>query len=65
MTHTHVRKALSSAAVVTCLFAPMTARAADPTIADCLTANNRSIDLRHDHKFRAARAQLLVCAASS
>lgn len=37
--------------------------AADPTTADCLSANDTSIALRNDHKLRAARAQLLVCAA--
>jgi hypothetical protein len=50
---------LSAAATV------MPARAADPTTADCLSANNRSVDLRNDNKLRAARAQLLVCAAAS
>jgi hypothetical protein len=39
------------------------ARAADPTTADCLAANDTSISLRNEHKLRAARAQLLVCAA--
>jgi hypothetical protein len=43
----------------------MPAGAADPTTADCLNANNRSVDLRNDNKLRAARAQLLVCAAAS
>jgi hypothetical protein len=47
------------------LAAPVDARAADPTTADCLAANNSAIDLRNDHKLRAARNQLLVCAASS
>ena len=41
------------------------ARAADPTTADCLSANDASISLRNQHKLRAARAQLLVCAAST
>ncbi|HKP60997.1 MAG TPA: hypothetical protein VJV78_29910 [Polyangiales bacterium] len=37
--------------------------AADPTTADCLNANERSIALRSQHQLRAARAELLVCAA--
>jgi hypothetical protein len=39
--------------------------AADPTTADCLSANDKSISLHRDHKFRDARVQLLVCAAPS
>ncbi len=42
-----------------------TVRAADPTTADCLSANDQAISLRNDHKLIAARTQLLVCAASS
>jgi hypothetical protein len=42
-----------------------TALAADPTTADCLSANDNAIALRRDHKLRAARAQLLVCSAAS
>jgi len=41
------------------------ALAADPTTADCLNANERSIALRNEHQLRAARAELLVCASSS
>jgi hypothetical protein len=41
------------------------AAAADPTMADCLAASDGSIALRNEHKLRAARAQLLVCAAAS
>jgi hypothetical protein len=39
--------------------------AADPTVAECLTANDKSIALRNDHKLLAARKELLVCAAST
>ena len=39
--------------------------AADPTIAECLAANDKSIALRNEHKLLAARTQLLVCAAAS
>jgi hypothetical protein len=52
--------ALVAAAVLT---APAPAHAADPTTADCLGASESSISLRNEHKLRAARAQLLVCAA--
>jgi hypothetical protein len=41
------------------------APAADPTTADCLTANDKSISLRNSHKLLTARTQLLVCAAAS
>ena len=41
------------------------ASAADPTIAECLTANDKSISLRNEHKLLAARKELLVCAAST
>jgi hypothetical protein len=40
-------------------------RAADPTTGDCLTANDKAIAFRNEHKLLAARAQLLVCAATS
>jgi hypothetical protein len=39
--------------------------AADPTIGECLAANDKSIALRNEHKLLAARTQMLVCAASS
>ena len=39
--------------------------AADPTIGECLSANDKSISLRNEHKLLAARAQLLTCAAAS
>ena len=39
--------------------------AADPTIGECLTANDKSISLRNEHKLLASRTQLLVCAAST
>jgi hypothetical protein len=35
--------------------------AADPTTAECLAASESSIQLRTDHKLRAAREQLLAC----
>jgi hypothetical protein len=39
--------------------------AADPSIAECLNANDKSIALRNEHKLLAARKELLVCAAST
>src|SRR5258708_32712612 len=41
------------------------ARAADPTTADCLAANESSIALRNQHKLREARSRLLVCSAAT
>ncbi len=41
------------------------ARAADPTVQECLSANVTSITLRNQHKLGEARAELLVCAAPS
>lgn len=41
------------------------ARAAEPTISDCLRANAAAAHLRNEHKLRAAREQLLVCASQS
>ena len=39
------------------------ARAAEPTVDDCLWANESSIALRAQQKLHAARSRLLVCAA--
>jgi hypothetical protein len=50
---------------VSCLSVGLPARAADPTTADCLTASETSLVLRNQHKLREARAQLLVCSATS
>jgi hypothetical protein len=47
------------------LFADGVARAADPTTADCLAASDASLKAGNQHKLRAERAQLLVCAAPS
>jgi hypothetical protein len=41
------------------------ALAGSPTTADCLAASHASLDLGSQHKLRAQRAQLLVCAAAS
>jgi hypothetical protein len=55
--------ALPLAAVLVTVAAPSVA--ADPSAAECLGANEKAISLRNDHKLRAARAQLVICAASS
>jgi hypothetical protein len=41
------------------------ASAANPTTIDCLSANDKSIALRNQHKLMAARTELLVCASAS
>jgi hypothetical protein len=58
--------AMLFAAAGTALLAPAgRATAADPTTAECLSANDKSISLRNEHKLLSARAQSLVCAAST
>jgi hypothetical protein len=42
-----------------------TAHAADPTTADCLGASEAALKSGNDHKVRAERSQLLVCASAS
>jgi hypothetical protein len=54
---------LAFAALATAATRP--ARAAEPTMSECLSANESAIALRGDHKLRRARDQALVCAASS
>jgi hypothetical protein len=39
--------------------------AADPTLSDCISANESSLQARADHKLRQARAQSLMCASDS
>jgi hypothetical protein len=41
------------------------ADAANPTTAECVAAADSSLQLRDQHKLRAARAQMLVCASAS
>ncbi|MBX3189601.1 MAG: hypothetical protein KF819_21425 [Labilithrix sp.] len=43
----------------------VSARADDPTTAECLSASERTLQLRGQRKLRAAREQALVCAATS
>ena len=53
-----------------CLFlsiviAGWTARAAEPTTADCLDASEKSLTLRNQHMLRESRDRLLICSAAS
>ncbi len=41
------------------------ARAAEPSVVECLTASEASFQFANQHKLRAERSQLLVCAAAS
>jgi hypothetical protein len=52
-------------ALVTALLVTTRARAGDPTTMDCLSASEKSIALRAEHKLRSARAQVLVCASTN
>jgi hypothetical protein len=57
---------LAACALLLSMLAPAAvSAAADPTTADCLAANERSISLRNKHQLRAARAELLICATAS
>jgi hypothetical protein len=56
---------LVAAIAATSALAEGVAVAADPTTADCLSASEASFTLAGQHKLRAARSQLLVCAAST
>ena len=63
--HRPIQSASAAAVIAMLLALPLPVYAADPTTADCLNANNRSIDLRNNHRLRAARGQLLICAANN
>jgi hypothetical protein len=56
---------LTMAAVLSVLAGAQSARAADPTLSDCINANETALQARADHKLRQARAQSLMCAADS
>jgi hypothetical protein len=55
---------LSIVALVSVLLSP-SVHAQDPTTADCLAAAEKSTQFRQQHRLRSARAELLICAASS
>jgi hypothetical protein len=60
------RPSLTTLAVMTVIVsAARPARAADPTMSECLSANESAIKLRGDHKLRQARDQALTCSAST
>jgi hypothetical protein len=44
---------------------PASARAADPTTADCLAATEAALKSGDEHRLRGERSQLLICAAAS
>ncbi len=57
------RRAMAPLIAIGVLLLTSSSFAADPTLVDCISANEASITLRHDHRLREARQQLLVCAA--
>jgi hypothetical protein len=63
--------AIPRAALLVMLATPLviaaapSASAANPTMTECLTANESAIKLRGDHKLRQARDQSLVCSAET
>ncbi len=60
------RTAVTTGALLTVLCAAdRPAQAADPTMSECLAANEGSIQLRGEHRLRQARDQALVCSAPS
>jgi hypothetical protein len=65
MTPIRPERFLVMAAVSLLISAARPAQAEDQTMSECLSANERSIHLRGDHKLRQARDEALVCAASS
>jgi hypothetical protein len=60
-----LRSSIIAISMVTAPMAEGAAHAADPTTADCLAASDASLKLGNEHKLRAERAQLLVCAAQT
>jgi hypothetical protein len=60
-----VRAGLAMGLLAAASAAARPARAADPKTAECLSATESSLALRHQHKLRDARAKLLVCSADS
>ena len=60
-----LRVTFSACVFLVSIIAGWTARAAEPTTADCLDASEKSLALRNQHKLREARDQLLICSAGS
>jgi hypothetical protein len=59
------RRAPSLGGAAACLLVCASANAAPPTTAECLTASDARITSGNQHKLRAERAYLLVCASPS
>jgi hypothetical protein len=62
---TRIRERLHTRAFVFLILASRAAGAADPNLAECLTANEDAIALRLDHKLLASRDESLVCSRPS
>ena len=60
-----LRVTFSACMFISSVIAGWTARAAEPTTADCLAASEKSLTHRNQHKLREAREQLLICSAAS
>lgn len=60
-----LRRTLAFALLASAVFTASHARAADPSVSDCLMAAEASLKLRAEHKLRLTRTQLLVCSSSS
>lgn len=56
---------IATLVLVNSVFLGGRAKAADPTTADCLAASDASLKAGNEHKLRAERGQLLICAATS
>jgi hypothetical protein len=62
----HLRRITPFAlAIASSVVASKPLRAAPPKTAECLSAADRSLSLRNQHKLRDARTQLLICADAS
>jgi hypothetical protein len=61
----HRKPALLAGAAVAAALTPAAAFAGDPTVSDCIAANESSIQLRSEHKLLESRAQSLVCASDA
>jgi hypothetical protein len=59
------RRTIATLAAAIAGLAAIPARASDPTTADCLAASEASLQSSNEHRLRAERSQLLVCAAPS
>jgi hypothetical protein len=65
MTRFSIHALFAGTAAFAVVTGPQVAVAADPTLSDCIGANESALQARAEHKLRQARAQSLVCAADS